>query len=162
MDAWTQKSNPNKQAALALACIAAGMALTVGFRHFDGPGMSNSMAGFLLGLLLLLIGIAAFLLRETQMITIDPRLRRIVVEDTNRFRTRRREIPFADIAGTGIGYLGRTSNIVTFYYINLKLKNGEVYPLFAPGRFFNGGSDRSVMENRRQRLEEYLRLSAGD
>jgi hypothetical protein len=42
------------------------------------------------------------------------------------------------------------------YYLVLKLRNGEEYPLFAPGRFFQGASDRSVVEGWRRRLEDYL------
>lgn len=91
-----------------------------------------------------------------QTIVVDPKLRRIVVEDMNRFGVKKRLIPFSNIVDTGISYFGKKSNYVNFYYIILKLRNGEKYPLFAPGRFFEGGSDRSVMEIRRQRLEEYL------
>ena len=72
------------------------------------------------------------------------------------FRTRKRTIPFEEIVDTGIGYLGKRSNYVGFYYIVLRLKNGEEYPLFVPGHFFDGGSDRTVMESRRQRLEQCM------
>ncbi|MHB8880085.1 MAG: hypothetical protein ACYC69_01090 [Thermodesulfovibrionales bacterium] len=161
MDSLRFESNSGKQTALALACSAVGMILVIGFRHFEGSGMTNSLAGFLLGLLLLLIGIAAFLVRGKQTIVIDPGMRRIVVEDASRFRTNKRVIPFSDIAGTGIGYLGKKSNYVSFYYINLRLRSGEDYPLFSPGRFFDGGSDREVMESRRLRLEEYIHQYAG-
>jgi hypothetical protein len=161
IDSWKFESNSGKQTALSLACIVVGITLVIGFRHFNGPGMTNSLAGFLLGLLLLLIGISAFLVRGKQTIAVDPQSRNIVVEDTNQFRTKKRLIPFSDIVDTGIGYLGRKSNYVIFYYIILKLRNGEEYPLFSPGRFFDGGSDRSVMESRRQRLEEYLKQHAG-
>jgi hypothetical protein len=88
-------------------------------------------------------------------------MRHIVVEDTNLFGTKKRLVPFSDIVHTGIGYLGKKSSFVNFYYINLKLRSGEEYPLFSPGRFFDGGSDRSVMEDRRQRLEEYIKQFAG-
>ena len=156
MDVWKFESNAGKQTALALVCIAAGAILTYGFRHFDGPGMTNSLAGFLCGLLLLLIGIPAFLMRGRQTIVVDPRMRRIVVEDTTMFGTKKRSIRFSEIARAGIGYLGKKSNFVSFYYIDLTLKNGESYPLFSPGRFHDGGSDRSVMEGRRQRLERCI------
>ena len=161
MAPWRFESNPGKQTALSLACLVAGIAFMLAFRQFDGPGMTNSLAGFLLGLLLLLIGVSAFLVRGKQTIVVDPAMRRIVVEDTNLFGTKKRLLPFSDIVHTGIGYLGKRSNFVNFYYINLKLRNGEEYPLFSPGRFFEGGSDRSVMEERRQRLEEYIKQSAG-
>ncbi|TAN39608.1 MAG: hypothetical protein EPN25_10895 [Nitrospirae bacterium] len=161
MDPWKFESNSGRQTALALTCIGAGMILVIGFRHFDSASMTNSLAGFLLGLLLLLIGISAFLVRGKQTIVVDPRMRRIVVEDMNRFRTNKRVIPFSEIVDSGIGYLGRKSNYVTFYYINLRLRSGEDYPLFSPGRFFDGGSDREVMESRRLRLEEYIKKYAG-
>jgi hypothetical protein len=162
MDSWKFENNSGKQTALSLACIVVGMTLAIGFRHFDGSGMTNSLAGFLLGLLLLLIGIAAFLVRGKQTIVVDTRMRHIVVEDTNLFGIKNRLIPFGDIVDTGIGYLGRRSTFVNFYYIVLKLRNGENYSLFAPGRFFDGGSDRSIMESRRRRLEEYIKQFAGE
>jgi hypothetical protein len=31
------------------------------------------------------------------------------------------------------------SNLVRFYSIKLQLKSGAAYPLFSPGRFFEGG-----------------------
>ena len=95
-------------------------------------------------------------MRGKQTVIVDPGARRITVEDANQFRTRKRTILFKEIVDTGIGYLGKRSNSVGFYYIILRLENGEEYPLYAPGYFFDGGSDRSVMENRRQRLEHCL------
>lgn len=156
MDSLKFESNPAKQTALLWACVLAGLVLVIGFRNFSGPGLTNSVAGFLLGLLLLLIGIAAFLVNGKQTIIVDPESRVIVVEDANRFGTKTRRIAFSDIVRIGLGYLGKKSNHVNFYYLFLKLKSGEEYPLFAPGRFYSGTSDRTVMESRRRRLEESL------
>lgn len=150
------ESHSGKQTTLALACIATGLTLAVGFRHFDGSGMTNSLAGFLLGILLLLIGLPGILVSGKQTIIVDYTSRSIYVEDTNWFWSKKRTIPFGDIIGTSIGYFGKKSNYVNFYYIILKLKNGEKYPLFAPGLFFEGGDNRSVMEARRRGLEEYI------
>lgn len=161
MDSWKFESNSGKQTALSLASILVGIILVIVFRHLDDTGITNSLAGFLLGLLLLLIGISAFIMKGKQTIVVDIGMRCIVVEDTNQFMVKRRLIPFSDIVGTEIGYLGKKSNFVTFYYINLKLKSGEEYPLFSPGHFFDGGLNRSVMENRRQRLEETLKQYNG-
>jgi hypothetical protein len=160
MDVWESQSNSGKQTVLLTACAITGLVLMVGFRDFGGF-RSNSMAGFLLGVLLFIIGVAGFLVSGRQAVVVDPNARCITIEDSNRFRTKKRRILFSDIVDTGIGYLGRKSNYVTFYYIILKLRNGEEYPLFSPGRFFEGGSDRSVMESRRQRLEEYLKQHVG-
>ncbi|MDI6729181.1 MAG: hypothetical protein QMD44_09700 [Thermodesulfovibrionales bacterium] len=162
MDSLKFESNSIKQTALSLASTMVGVILVIAFRHFEGAGMTNSLAGFMLGMFLLLIGISGFIFRGKQTIVVDIGMRRIVVEDTNHFRAKRRLIPFSDIVSTGIGYLGKKSNFVTFYYINLKLKSGEEYPLFSPGHFFDGGSDRSVMESRRQRLEEYIKQYDGE
>lgn len=160
MDTWKFESNPGIQTALALSCIVVGIIFVIGFRNFDSPGLTNTLAGSLLGLLLLGIGISAFIVRGRQTIVVDPVKRCIVVEDTSLFGTKNRLIPFSDIVHTGIGYLGKRSNFVNFYYIVLKLRSGEEYSLFAPGRFFKGSSDKSVMENRRQRIEEYLKQHA--
>jgi hypothetical protein len=62
----------------------------------------------------------------------------------------------AVVGEISVGYLGKKSNNVQWYYLVLKLRGGETYSLFAPGRFHEGGSDRSVVEGWRRRLEEYL------
>jgi hypothetical protein len=38
----------------------------------------------------------------------------------------------------------------------LTLKGGEEYPLFSPGRFFEGATDRSIVAGWKERLEQYL------
>jgi hypothetical protein len=155
MDLWISESNPGKQILLSVACTMVGLALSIGFRDFSGSG-TNAMAGFLLGVLLLTIGVAGFLASGKQTVVVDPEAHRITIEDSNRFRTKKRSIPFSDIIGISIGYLGKKSNYVTFYYLLLKLRSGEEYPLFSPGRFFEGGSDRCTVASWQQRLEKYL------
>lgn len=159
-DSWRLKSNHGKQMALWLAAIGMGLALIVAFRHFDANGLTNSLAGFLLGLFLLFLGVTILLTQGSQTVVVDPRRRMIVVEDTTPFGVKTRVIHFREIVGTGIGYLGKRSNFVNFYYINLHLRNGKKYSLFPPGRFYDGWSDRSAMEARRQQLEALLRQDA--
>jgi hypothetical protein len=91
-----------------------------------------------------------------QTVTVDPEKRSITIEDTNRFSTKKQTIPFSDIVSVGVGYLGKKSNFVTWYYLVLKLRSGKDYPLFPPGRFFEGGSDRATVEGWKQRLERYI------
>jgi hypothetical protein len=155
MNVWTTHSNPFKQTILSAACAIAGLVLVIGFRDFSGF-RSNSTAGFSLGMLLLLIGVAGFLLGGRQTVTVDPVAHSITVEDSNLFRTKKRLIPFSAIVGIGIGYLGKKSTYVTWYYLVLGLSSGEEYPLFSPGRFFEGSSDRSTVLSWKHRLEEYL------
>ena len=115
------------------------------------------LAGFLLGVLLLVIGAAGLLVSGTQTVIVDPALRRIVVEDKTVFSGRkRREIAFGEVTGISIGYLGKKSNFVQTYYLVLKLTNGQEYSLFAPGRFYQGTNSRATVETWRQRLQEYL------
>ncbi len=95
MELWTSKSNPAKQVALSVACSVVGLVLAIGFRHFSGSG-TNAMAEFLLGVLLLIIGVAVFMASGKQTIVIDAKARRISVEDSNRFGTKKRSIPFSD------------------------------------------------------------------
>jgi hypothetical protein len=155
MELWTSRSNSGKQMLLSAACALVGLILMFGFRDFRAFG-TNAMAGFLLGLLLLLIGVGAFLVSGRQTVVIDPKARSITVEDSNRLRAKKRLIPFSDVVGVGIGYLGKRSTGVTWYYLVLRLKSGEEYSLFAPGRFFEGGRDRAIVEGWKQRLEQYL------
>lgn len=156
MDSWQLESNPVKQIALALGCVAVGLVLAIGFRNFSVAGMTNGLAGFLLGLILLLIGLSALLVSGKQTIVVDTRARRISITDTNRFRTRKQLIAFGDIVDTRVAYFGKASNFVNFYYLVLELASGQKVKLFSPGYFYDGGSDRSVMESRRRRLEECL------
>lgn len=155
MEAWISRSNPGKQTLLSAVCALVGVVLLVGFRDFRAAG-SNAMAGFFLGLLLAGIGVAGLFTTGRQTVVVDPRTRRITVEDAGPFGTRKRSILFGDIVDISIGFLGKKSNHVSFYYLVLKLRNGQDYPLFAPGRFFPGAADRSVVAGWQRRLQDYI------
>ncbi len=157
MQPWISHNHPAKQQLLALACIATGFVLLIGFRHFQGWQLDNDTAGFLLGLLLFVTGIFGLRAAGRQTITIDPQKQVIAIRDISRFGDRTREIAFSEIREISIGYLGKASNFVQFYFLVLKLRSGEEYPLFAPGRFYEGCADHNVVESWRRRLEEYLR-----
>jgi len=156
MDSWTSQSNSGMQIITSVVCSVVGLALAIGFRDF-GTLDSNARAGFMLGLLLLVIGVIGILMTGRQTVVVDPRVRRILINDSYLFGAKKRTIPFGDVVSVSIGYLGKSSNYVRTYYLVLKLKSGEEYPLFAPGRFFEGASERYVVEGWRQRLEEFLR-----
>ena len=155
MDVWTSTNKPRKQHLLAIGCVLVGAVLAIGFRDFPSIA-SDRAAGFGLGLLLLLIGIAALVTAGSQTIVVDPAARRITIEDRNRLGSKTRSIAFEEIVDVGIGYLGKASNGVTFYYLALTLRGGETYALFAPGRFYEGSSDRDVVARWKARLEGYL------
>ena len=154
METWRAESQPGKQRLVSLLSLAVGLLLAWGFRHHAGD--ANASAGFWLGWLLLAIGSAGLIYSGRQTITIDPHRRLITVEDHLLTSTRIREIAFDDITDIGIGYLGKKSNFVTYYYLALTLRNGREYPLFQPGRFYAGGSERGVVEGWQKRLLSLL------
>lgn len=158
MSLWKSQSKPGKQALLALVCLGVGVVLVLKFWNAPGQTIQNARAGMGLGALLLVIGAAAIATLGQQTIIVDPKTRRITIEDRRLIGSKRRSIPFGDIVAIHLGYLGKASNFVKFYYLVLKLKGGEEYPLFSPGRGYDGGTDRFTVEKWRRRLEEYLRL----
>lgn len=151
---WTTRNDPARQGLAGAAAAAVGALLMAGFRAFEGPGLSNSRAGFLLGVLCLGLGLASLLLRSTRTITVDPGRRRIVIEDRHRFGGSRQVIAFADIADLSIGSLGERGNGSVSYHVAARLKSGREVALFFP--FFAGAGDRAAMEERRRRLQGYL------
>lgn len=151
---WTATSQPGKQTLAAGFCSVLGLVLLVALRRFND---GNTKAGFFLGLLLLVIGVWGLLANGTQTITIDPKARRITVKDERRLGNKVRTIRFDEITHVGIGYLGKRSNFVQYYYLALTLRSGEQYALFAPGRFYAGASERFAVEGWRDRLGAYLR-----
>jgi len=156
MEKWKAESRPGIQMVLSVGCTAVGLVLAIGFYDPSRPVTVNTQAGSLLGLLLLVIGVIGLLVQGTQTIVIDPATRCITVADKTLFGSKRREIKFQEIGAIHIGYLGKTSNFVRNYYLSLRLKNGEDYSLFAPGRFYKGAANRSVVEGWKDRLQRYI------
>jgi hypothetical protein len=154
MDVWRAESSPGKQTAMSFGCAVVGVILAYGFRNFSGN--EDRLAGFLLGMLLLVVGIWGFLAVSKQTITIDPAKRLIAVEDAGYFGRKQKVIYFDNIENISIGFLGKKSNYVKWYYLSLKLRSGGSYPLFAPGRFYEGGSDRNTVEGWQRRLEQLI------
>jgi hypothetical protein len=155
MEPWRSESRPAKQSVLAIGCTVLGAVFVVGFRHMAGAN-TGVKAGFLLGLLLVGLGLVAFVMQGRQTVVVDPATRTITVQDKTFFGTRRRGIALDDIADVGVGFLGRSSNYVKTYYLELTLRSGGRCSLFAPGRFYEGASDRSVVEGWRDRLLGYM------
>lgn len=156
MSPWVSRSRPGSQLALAIGSSLVGAILVFGFRGFGAAGQ-DALAGFLLGVMLLVIGLAGVAVSGTQTITVDSRTRLISIRDnTLLLGNRNRVIPFGDVASVSVGYVGKASNLVRHYYLVLHLVDGSEYSLFAPGRFFEGSSERTTVEGWRRRLEEHV------
>lgn len=160
-ETWTAENNPRTELLMAAGIAVAGIALAVASRNFGGADAGNARAGFLLGVLLLCIGGAAVLVSGRQRIIVNPQARLITVEDVTRFGTKSRSIPFDDVTDVRVGYQGRKSSFVGFYYLSLTLRSGGSFALFAPGRAYPGATDRSTAEGWHRRLCEYLGRSEG-
>lgn len=152
---WVSRSRPGMQLALGIGMAIIGGVFVWLTRDFAATG-GNARAGFLLGILLLLVGVASVLVTGSQTVTIDPRKRLIEVSDARPIGKKLTTIAFQQVADISVGYLGKRSNFVDTYYLVLHLTDGREYPLFAPGRFYDGTSDRSVVEGWRERLQAYL------
>ena len=160
MDTWKIESNPAKQTVLTWSIVVVGLILIFGFRDFDGSGFTNSLAGFLLGILLLVIGVPGLFKVGKQSITVDPKACQIIVEDSSRFGAKKQIIPFSEIRDLCVSTTGNRSEGSISYYITVKLTSGKDYPLFFPS-YYDGRWDESVAESRCRRLEEYLRGHSG-
>lgn len=155
MALWKIESNPGKQLALNIAVCGVGVLLIVLCRHAIGHGFTNEMAGLLLGVLLLGLGVMSLVVSGKQTITVDPGLRRILIEDVNIFGIKSRELAFKEIIDARVSQLGHRSDGAITYYVSLKLITGKTYPLFFPA-YYEGRWDRAVAESRCRRLQEYL------
>jgi hypothetical protein len=158
MAPWVSQGRTGLQLGAAVGSFVVGLVLAIGFRGFHNV-KEDAFAGFLLGLLLVIIGLAGLVYTGRQTVTVDPRTRRIDVVDLSLMGRRTRSISFDSVGSVGIGFLGKRSNYVRNYYLVLHLREGKDYVLFAPGRFYEGDSNRSVVEGWRERLNAYLAVA---
>jgi hypothetical protein len=153
-DIWRTESNARTQTAASVVAVVAGLALAIGFRQFEGPGLTGSRAGFLLGILLLALGLGVLLFAGKQVIKVEAKSRRIVIEHINRFGKRAKEMRFDEIADVSVGELGDREGGSISYHVVVKLKTGKEIALFKG--FFDGSHSKPAMEARRQRLIQCL------
>ena len=83
MEIWKIESNPIKQMLMSCLISIVGLVFVIGLRNANIHASSNTMAGYLLGWLLIVIGIASILAFSKQYITVDPEKRNITIEDIN-------------------------------------------------------------------------------
>jgi len=155
MNNWKIESSPIKQLIMTIAIIIAGIVLMYGFRNYDASGFTNSLAGFLLGVLLLLIGVPGLLAISKETITVFPKERKILIENNNLFRKNIRNIFFNEIESIHLSTLGNKTDGSRSYYLVLELRSGKSFPLFFPA-YYTGRFNRAIAEDRRRRLENYI------
>jgi hypothetical protein len=153
-DVWVTESNTVRQSIASLAEVLVGLALIVGFRGFEGPGLTGSRAGFLLGVLLAVIGAGMLLFGGKQLVTVDPQSRRIILEKVGLFGRSSREVSFDEISRVYVGRLGDSEGGSIRYHVTAELRSGKEVALFLG--FFEGSKSESAMDARRERLVGYL------
>jgi hypothetical protein len=153
-NAWITESNPARQNIACVLALIVGLSLATGFRHFEGSVLSGEGAGFLLGLMLLLIGAGTFLLGGKHVVTVDTKSRQILLERRGRFGATTKIIRFDEISELRVGELGTREGGSIRYHVVATLKSGEEVALFLG--FFEGALSKSAMEARRQRIAHYL------
>lgn len=159
MELWVSRSRPGLQLGIGIGAAVVGSVLVWGMHDFAARG-DDALAGFALGVLLLVIGAASVFVTGAQTVTVDPRKRLIEVTDVRPVGKKLTAISFQQVVRVSVGYVGKRSNFANTYYLILHLTDGREYPLFAPGRFYEGSSDRSVVEGWRERLQAYLAQSS--
>jgi hypothetical protein len=155
MPVWESRSNSRRQSTISAACLALGLVLIVTLHDF-GPSGSSRHAGFLLGVVLTLIGGATLLVSGPQTTIVDPLQQQIRITDHRLVGTRHHTIPFADIGEVQVAYLQTRSKLVLQYFLQLQLRGGEAYALFPPGRVYAGSSDAAIVAGWKSRLEACL------
>ena len=119
---WVIKSSNGKQRLLSVIIIFIGFILAIGFRECSAGTFSNAFTGFLLGVLLIVIGTLALLFTGKETITVDGKARQIHIESKKSAKEKITIIPFDDIESMHISHIGKYSSGVVTYYISLNLK----------------------------------------
>lgn len=146
---WSEESDSATQTIIAVLALAIGLFLALGFRQFDASGLTPSLFGFLLGLLLAAIGAGTLIAGGKTIVRVEPRLRRLVISHANLWRARHDIVRFDDIVDLSIGELGDLEGGSIRYYVVAHLRSGKEKPLYL-GFFPDTG--KQAMESRRQRL----------
>jgi hypothetical protein len=152
---WVIKSSNGKQMLLSVLIILIGFILAIGFRDCDISTFSNSLAGFLLGVLLVFVGTPALLFTGKETVTVNIKARQIRIYFKNSFKEKNTVISFDDIDSMRIAHIGKYSSGVVTYYISLHLKSGKTQPLFFPA-YYEGRLSRQSVEDKLCRLREIL------
>lgn len=139
--------------------MVAGLLLVVWLRDAP-PGGSNAQAGFWFGMLLLALGGLTLVANARQSIVVDAQRREIRIEDRRLSGRQLRRIPFADVQDVELAHLRTRKQNTIRYFIQLQLRSGEAYALFAPERVYAGASDPAVVAGWQARLKALLAAPA--
>lgn len=155
MEPWISESNRKSNVVMIVFALIAGLLLVINTWGVELGQSSNERSALMLGLLLIIIGVVGLFSGGKEIVTVDPNRGLIEIEKTNIFGKTKREIMFADIEDVLIGWVGKKSNYMNFYFIILKVKDKGEVTLFSPG-YFKGASSRETVEGWKIRLQDYI------
>lgn len=162
MEIWREESNTIKYFILSFSFFVVGGVLMFGFRHFDTSQFTDSLGGFLLGVLLFILAIGLFFVPYKEVTIIDPVARNISIHSTTLFGEKEEVIPADTIENARVSYFGKASQVIgNTYYISLLMRDGSRHHLFLSG-YYNGRGSESAVEEKCLRLGEYLGIQCSD
>jgi len=157
MPYWETHSNSRQQTTISVVCLVAGALLAATLRgNVDGE---SAAAGFWFGIILLIIGGATLAAHARQQVVVDPQLREIRIDDRRVVGHNLRRIPFDEVQDVQVAYLQTRSQRALRYFLQLQLRSGEAYALFAPERVYAGADDPAVVAAWQARLKDHLAAS---
>lgn len=161
MDIWETRSNNRQQIAISTVCLIVGAVLTVALRDYGLSG-SNRQAGFLLGVVLLGLGIATLVAGGSQTVQVDADTREIRVMDQRLIGSRTQTVAFDQVQHVEIACLQTRSQHALRYFLQLQLISGEAVTLFSPEKAYPLAADPAVVARWKQRLDLMLATRAHD
>lgn len=120
---WSIESSTAKMNMAAAGMLVLGVALALGPDGVEGSGLALSRAAFVLGSLLIVVGTGVLLLGGKQVVIVDTRARRMVLQSKGRFRHTERFIPFDEISQVSVCEHGDSEGGSTRYYVAVKLRS---------------------------------------
>jgi hypothetical protein len=155
MNIWETRSNNRQQVVISGICLVAGIVLTVALRDYGASG-SNRQAGFLLGVVLLGLGIATLFAGSSQTVQVDVEKREIRILDQRIVGNQHHTVAFDQVQRVEVACLQTRSQHALRYFLQLQLVNGETYPLFSPEKAYPRASDAAVVASWKHRLDTML------
>lgn len=156
MEVWTAHSRPGIQRTVGAAMLGLGVLML----WLAGRQEAQASAARWLGIFLIGLGVLGLLFSGRQTITVDPHTRTITTTDRTPTGERVRTLRFEEVEDVRIGRVGSATSGVPFFFLRLRLRDGQHATLFAPGRWYPGAMSRSATHTRLRQLDSYLKSAS--
>jgi hypothetical protein len=154
---WKTENNAKSQSAFAIIIIIFSLTSLFAAIFWLQITTVSGAAFALFNALMLLIGVS-LLLGAKEVITVDTKLRTIVLETGGLFGKRVIEVSFSDVASVSVRHDGYSDEDNIRYYVAVTPKIGQELLLFRG--FYEGNRDRETVEARCERIRRLLPTDA--